>query len=281
MNARIWDDDGQEIAVDREFQNLIPAISNEERQQLEANIVEFGGARDPLTAWVRGDDDLVLLDGHNRYEICRRLKLPFRYVELRLDTREDAADWIDRNQLGRRNLSRQDYKLLLGRRYNRAKRANGGDRKSEGQNAPVKERTSAKLAKEHGVDEKTVRRAGKFQQAVEKLDLQGDIVRGTVRASEAEVVAAAAAIGNSATAEQKAAARAALKQRRTKTATKTKGPQAKPAAVTSTDAVTAEIRSAAEKAWQRLKDKFPPDEHTELRKVLAGIIREEQKQLGK
>jgi hypothetical protein len=36
-----------------------------------------------------------------------------------------ATIWIDRNQLGRRNLSKQDYKLLLGRRYNRAKKSHG------------------------------------------------------------------------------------------------------------------------------------------------------------
>ena len=32
------------IKIDREFQNLIPALSTEEREQLEANIVEHGGA---------------------------------------------------------------------------------------------------------------------------------------------------------------------------------------------------------------------------------------------
>jgi hypothetical protein len=36
-------------------------------------------------------------------------------------------------------------------------------------------KTSEKLAKEHGVNEKTVRRAGKFQAAAEKLGIETEI----------------------------------------------------------------------------------------------------------
>ena len=213
------------IKIDREFQNLIPALSTEERQQLEANLVEHGGARDPLVVWQREveytnaglpcDSD-ILLDGHNRYEICERLGLPYEVEHLQFDTRDEAADWIDRNQLGRRNLSKQDYKLLLGRRYNRAKKANGGDRKSEGQNAPVKERTSAKLAKEHGVDEKTVRRAGKFQEAAAKLGIEKEIAGGKVKTNEAAVVKAATALPKQPTREQDEAAREEVRQEKPK-----------------------------------------------------------------
>lgn len=198
-----------EITIDREFQNLIPAMSEEERKQLEENIVEFRGARDPLTVWLR-DDDYVLLDGHNRYEICKRLGLPFDVEQLRgeIPDRDAAMDWIDRNQLGRRNLSKQDYKLLLGRRYNRAKKSEGAPKgnanaatKQPGQNAPV-ERTSEKLAREHGVDEKTVRRAGKFQAAAEKLGIEKEIASGKVKATEAEVVKAAATLPKKPSPEQ-------------------------------------------------------------------------------
>ncbi len=205
------------IRIDREFQNLIPALSTEEREQLEANIVEHGGARDPLVVWHRDDAADILLDGHNRYEICERLGLPYEVEHLKFDTRDEAADWIDRNQLGRRNLSKQDYKLLLGRRYNRAKKAegapegNGNASKQLGQNAPV-ERTSAKLAKEHGVDEKTVRRAGKFQEAAAKLGIEKEIACGKVKASEAAVVKAATALPKQPTREQVQTAREEVRQ---------------------------------------------------------------------
>jgi hypothetical protein len=189
------------ITIDREFKNLIPAIGEEERKQLEANIVEYGGARDPLVVWRDGDRD-ILIDGHNRYDICTRLELPYRVDAREFASRDEAADWMDRNQLGRRNLSRQDYKLLLGRRYNRAKRANGGDRKSEGQSDPLKKRTSAKIAAEHGVAEKTVRRAGQFQAAAATLGIEQDIAAGKVKAPEAAVVKAAKALPKKPTAKQ-------------------------------------------------------------------------------
>ncbi len=154
------------ITIDREFRNLIPSISPEERKQLEENIVEHGGARDPLVVW-SSKGTLTLLDGHNRYEICTRLVLPFDIHELRFNSREEAEDWIDKNQLGRRNLTADAFTLLIGRRYNRAKKAphrpSNADKMST-----LPERTAESLAAEHGVNERTVRRAGKFAEQVER-----------------------------------------------------------------------------------------------------------------
>jgi hypothetical protein len=65
--------------------------------------------------------------------------------------------------------------LLRGRLYNRAKKAHGGDRRSEssGQNAHLiePERTAERLAKAHDVDERTIRRDGEFAEAVEEPGL--------------------------------------------------------------------------------------------------------------
>jgi hypothetical protein len=194
------------ITIDREFKNLIPAIVDEERKQLEANIVEFGGARDPLVVWRDGDRD-ILIDGHNRYEICTRLDLPYEVESMEFASREEAADWIDRNQLGRRNLSKQDYKLLLGRRYNRAKKAPHRPENNVEKVTTLPQRTAEKLAKEHGVTEKTVRNAGAFQAAAAKLGIEKEIAAGKVKATEAAVVNAAKALPKQPTREQVEAAR--------------------------------------------------------------------------
>lgn len=93
-----------EITIDPEFKALIPPLSPEERQQLEANLVESGGARDALVVWSH-DGKLVLLDGHNRYEICTRLGLAYSTIEQEFDDRSHAIEWIIRNQFGRRNLA--------------------------------------------------------------------------------------------------------------------------------------------------------------------------------
>lgn len=182
------------ITVDHVFAGYIPALSSEELSQLETNLVEHGGARDPLVVWRDGKKD-ILLDGHNRYEICTRLGLDYRVEVMEFSSREEASDWIDRNQLGRRNLSKQDYKLLLGRRYNRAKKAAGGRSDREfGKEKVTSLKTGERLAKEHGVTEKTVRNAGKFQAAAEKLGIEKDISSGKVKATEAQVVKAAKAL---------------------------------------------------------------------------------------
>ena len=154
-----------DIVIDAEFAALIPPLSSEERQQLEDNIVEHGGARDPLVVWA-SKGTLTLLDGHNRYEICTRLGLPFDVHEMRFSSRDEAEDWIDKNQLGRRNLTADAFTLLLGRRYNRAKKGHGGERVASDQNDHLK--TADKLASEHGVGSATVRRAGKFAEEVDR-----------------------------------------------------------------------------------------------------------------
>ena len=119
-----------QIVVDPEFKALIPPLSVEERAQLEANLLA-DGCRDPLTVWARAGGEQILVDGHNRYEICSAHGLDFNTVAMSFADREAAMDWMDANQLGRRNITPDQFTLLLGRRYNRAKKSHGGDRKSE------------------------------------------------------------------------------------------------------------------------------------------------------
>lgn len=87
------------ITIDPEFHSLIPPLTTDERRQLEENIIA-DGVRDPLVVW--GD---ILVDGHNRHEICERLNIPYTTVSKSFDSRDDVKAWIIRNQFGRRNLS--------------------------------------------------------------------------------------------------------------------------------------------------------------------------------
>ena len=66
------------MIIDDHFQSLIPPLSAEEKAQLEENI-KVEGCRDTLITW-QG----ILLDGHNRFEICNRLNIPFRTMEIDL-----------------------------------------------------------------------------------------------------------------------------------------------------------------------------------------------------
>jgi hypothetical protein len=188
-----------EITIDPEFKALIPPLAADELRQLEENILR-DGCRDPLVVW-----DGILIDGHNRHEICTRHSLPFETTQMVFEDRDAAMDWMDSNQLGRRNLSPDQFKLLLGRRYNRAKMKHGGRREIlrkltleetravlfpelEGTSKPGKNseeaspqsedlKTSEKLAEQHGVSRATVERAGEFADAVEEVKkLQPEVV---------------------------------------------------------------------------------------------------------
>jgi len=86
------------IHIDPDFRALIPPLSPEERATLEANL-QADGCRDPLVVW-QG----VLLDGHNRYDLCTVHGIPYQTVEQSCADRNAAKAWIIRNQFGRRNL---------------------------------------------------------------------------------------------------------------------------------------------------------------------------------
>jgi N6-adenosine-specific RNA methylase IME4 len=117
------------IVIDPEFQALIPALQSEERTQLEANIVA-DGCRDPLVLWGR-----VLVDGHNRHEICTRLGLKFKVEQKDFDSREDVIVWMIDNQDGRRNIS--DFqKIELQLRKKAAISAKAKANQAHGQTAP-------------------------------------------------------------------------------------------------------------------------------------------------
>lgn len=87
-----------QLEINPEFQSLIPPIAPGDRRKLEANIVA-DGCRDPLVAWNR-----VLVDGHNRHEICTRLGLPFKTVSMKFTDEIEAKLWILDNSEGKRNL---------------------------------------------------------------------------------------------------------------------------------------------------------------------------------
>lgn len=88
-----------QLKIDEEFKKLIPPLMIEEYKQLEENL-KNEGCRDNLVTW-----NGILIDGHNRYEICTRNNITFGVKEVDFNNREEVIEWIIRNQFGRRNLS--------------------------------------------------------------------------------------------------------------------------------------------------------------------------------
>ena len=98
------------MTIDEEFQKLIPPLTDDEYRQLEENCIKEG-IREAILVWDRGDD-LVIVDGHNRYKIAREHNLKWNHKVMNFGSREEAKIWIVKNQLGRRNLLPQVRALL-------------------------------------------------------------------------------------------------------------------------------------------------------------------------
>lgn len=87
------------IIIDKEFKELIPALTSDEYKGLEASILKEG-CRDALILW--GD---ILIDGHNRYEICTKHNIPYKTIQREFADRDEVMLYMIANQEARRNIS--------------------------------------------------------------------------------------------------------------------------------------------------------------------------------
>lgn len=87
-----------ELTISETLEHVMPPLQEMELDLLTQSLLA-DGCRDPLVAW-----DGVLVDGHNRYRICRENQIPFSYIEMEFENEEAARLWIIKNQLARRNV---------------------------------------------------------------------------------------------------------------------------------------------------------------------------------
>ncbi len=187
------------LKIDREFKNLIRPLSPKEYEQLEANIVA-DGCRDPIVTW-----NGYIIDGHNRYEICRRHNIEFKVKEMQFDSRDDVIVWICSNQLGRRNITEETRKYLIGMQYetekviNRKRNAQGRNQYTEASKPQSSEqplftgiRTAQRIAEENHIANGTVQKYGIYARALESIEakcpeLVPKILSGRYKVSHANV----------------------------------------------------------------------------------------------
>lgn len=161
--------------IDPEFKRLLPELSATELAQLEANILREG-CRDPIVIW-----NNIIVDGHHRYDICKKHKLTFRVTEIQLSSREDAMRWICLNQMGRRNLSPELFRYQAGKRYNVEKKLSAHNPRGHNQYSevasevmmrPPQERrmgTAASLAKEYNVSHFAIHTYKDIAKAIDQI----------------------------------------------------------------------------------------------------------------
>ena len=191
--------------IDPEFRDKIPPLTEEEFSQLEENILSDGSVFSPLVVW-----GCTILDGHNRYEIIQKHpELVYAVHKKDFGSRYEAIAWICKNQLGRRNLTPEQKKYLIGQRYEAEKLINGGDRKSEhavlasksvDNDCPLTSphKTRQRIAEETHTTESFVREAGKYAKGLDAADeavpgIKQEILTGKITPPHKAVAAVAKA----------------------------------------------------------------------------------------
>lgn len=225
------------IIVLDELRDLIPPLLDVEFLALKDNLLKHG-CKDPLKIWQTNnrvigregnlDEPIyVLIDGHNRFQLCTELQIPFNIQIDNFESLKEVRDFMIDFQLSRRNITPQQASYLRGLRYNTEKKAVTDNLKSistdvdlpngqnvhlgdfveniadseailgtdlpNGQNVHLANKTNKTTAQELGeyfnVDEKTIRRDAEFALGLDKLDptLRKDILNGNVKVEKAKI----------------------------------------------------------------------------------------------
>ncbi len=116
-----------------EMAELLPPLTGEQLAALEADILK-NGCYSPVIV----NEDMVVIDGHNRQRLCEQHGLPYQMAVFSFADLLEAKQWALDTQKGRRNLDKWELgKIALRLKPDieaRAKEnmsAGGGDQKSE------------------------------------------------------------------------------------------------------------------------------------------------------
>ncbi len=83
-----------------ELAELLPPLSDEQLSLLEADLLK-NGCYTPIIV----NEDLQVVDGHNRFRICEQHDLPFQMAVFAFDDLLEAKQWALGTQKSRRNLT--------------------------------------------------------------------------------------------------------------------------------------------------------------------------------
>lgn len=189
------------LKIDPEFQGKIPPLTFEELNQLEANILRDGRIINPIIVW-----EGLIVDGHNRYTIAKKHpEIPFTVHEKEFASRYEAIIWICKNQLGRRNLTPEQKKYLIGKQYEAETQARGFQRNQYTvlvndamRHSPKNELTCERIANEAGVGRTYVVKAKQYAKGVDAAEeavpgTRQKVLSGEVKPTAAEIASVARA----------------------------------------------------------------------------------------
>ena len=84
-----------------EMAELLPPLTGEQLAALEADLLKNG-----CYAPVIVNEDMVIIDGHNRQRLCEKHGIPYKMAVFSFEDLLEAKRWAIENQRGRRNLEK-------------------------------------------------------------------------------------------------------------------------------------------------------------------------------
>lgn len=100
-----------ELKMDEDIQRLKQPLSAETKRELKQQLLNFG-CNEPIVVW--GD---IIIDGANRYDICKRNNIFFRTIPANIASKEEAYVLVCKQQLLRNDIVYEMRKYLIGRLY--------------------------------------------------------------------------------------------------------------------------------------------------------------------
>jgi hypothetical protein len=157
----------EDIKINPLFEGFFPKQIETERETLKESIKEFG-IRTPIKVWSKPssalEGDLVLIDGHNRLAVARESGITMVPIQkMEFDNEDDVIYFILQEQLGRRQLTKEQIEKYIAMRYMdiliNKKRGNQYTKSADRQNDGEQNLTaSEKVAKEVGKSSRAVER---------------------------------------------------------------------------------------------------------------------------
>ena len=158
-----------EVIIDPEFEKLLPPQTPEEYRILEENIL-YDGCREKLIVW---KETGILLDGHNRYKICKEHEISYEVHHKLFSDRNEAKLWMLQNQYARRNMNgfqRVEHALHFKDHF--AKEAEKNQKAGVNQNSDKGVNTLKELARVAGVSHDTVYRIERILKKATTEDIE-------------------------------------------------------------------------------------------------------------
>lgn len=137
--------DFKKIQIDEELEDLLPGLSEDDSNSLTQSLIENGFDQKfgRIKVWFPEDNDGTgyIVDGHNRYKICRKNDIElsdYCFEPVYFDSKEEVIKWMLENQLARRNLQTiqriaiaEKYRPIFERQAKANQSLGGGDKRSE------------------------------------------------------------------------------------------------------------------------------------------------------